>query len=348
MQGLHSGLGSLMKGAFAAFTCAVLWILVWWLLLPYPWFVPIGLLGGVVVAIFVWNQGVVAIPVRHRGLCIVLGARQPGAENELGEGLHWVLPGITTVEPYEMVERSALLPDVTIETKDKNTIRAAINIQWAVKEGQLFAFSNVEDIQAAFDAEARAVARAFGVSRETIGDFIDTHAAETLKQAVYRHLRRRASGELNVVRIAADGTVSFESSDGETARPWGLDVISVSVPSFILPERVSAVAADPERAQIRRKAAQTIQEGIVEVTQSLRDTGVDPHVAVNVGQTAMNPDTPLPDKTTVIAGLQEGMAALGAGIAAISGAAQEPPRKKRKPRKAIEGEAREVKSEDEA
>ncbi|HEV2532827.1 SPFH domain-containing protein [Phenylobacterium sp.] len=255
----------------------------------------IGFGVGAVIAAFLWaglwNAGVTRVPVKHRATVVWLGARQKGAE--LGEGLHWIFPGLMTVgDVYDMREQTLVVAEVPIHTRDKIISKVSVSIQWSPKPGQLYYLGDIADPGAAFEAEVREIIRAYSVGQQGIDRLIDMDVAETLKVTIREYLQRRCAGKASKVKFNTNGEVEYPL-DNDT-QPWGMDIRSVAVTSFGLDQTVTTSAARTEVARAERAAADILRLGVLETVAALRQQGLDPVIALEEGNLLLLPDRASP------------------------------------------------------
>jgi hypothetical protein len=282
---------SLGAGVAVCSAGAVLVLLASLLVLHFP----LGFYAGSVAAAFLWvglwNAGVTRIEVKHRACLLWVGAREKGAE--LGEGLHWLCPGLLSLgDICDVREQTFVVPNVPIHTKDKIISQVSVSIQWLPREGELYYFGNVANPGAAFEAEVREVIRAYSVAKGGIDRLIEIDAAETLKVTIREYLQRRCAGNASKILIGAGGQVEY-ARDNDT-HPWGMEIRSVAVTAFGLDDNVTRAAARTEVARAERAAADILRLGVLETVEALRKQGLDPVIALEEGNLLLLPDRASP------------------------------------------------------
>ncbi|KND51806.1 MAG: hypothetical protein ABA06_00900 [Parcubacteria bacterium C7867-001] len=285
---------------------------------------PISILAGLAAAPFVWvavwNSNLVYIPTTERGILLSFGTRQKG--QELVEGQHWILKwfNIQGVEHISMKERPIKMAGdqvVQIEVGDDTIIKTEVNIFWRPRVGGLFHFGNLADPEQGIKSDVSQVARAFGRECDNLEDFVGSKPAEALKKIITEHLQKRSNGyDCEILKVTKDPPdIQYGSEKGE-AHPWGIEITSVAIPNFDLPENVTAAASEIAEAEKREEARVKLQATFEKSMDGFVAKGVDPVTAMGQAHSIVTPDRPSTTQTVNIAGLKDAASIIGTAIAA--------------------------------
>jgi regulator of protease activity HflC (stomatin/prohibitin superfamily) len=275
---------SLTGGILISATPFALILIVALTILGFQWGMIVGFVAGTAASIATWNAGAIRVPQFNAGVLTWLGARQLGEFCEVGEGVHWLFPGLMGVRLYDMRTKTDVIQNINVGSGDKNVVSVDLTIQWKPKRGQLFHFGNFENERIAFESEARQIVRVFAAFRQTMMDVFANTSSEWLRAASISYMRSRAQGKLSRISITETGEPHLtELSDIE---PWGLEIVSISIPRLDLPKVViNAQAVDDAFATFAKR-------------------GINKAAALNAALQLHAPGVP-PPVSPVMAGLEE-------------------------------------------
>ena len=253
----------------------------------------VGFIAGAFGSVATWNSGAIRVQQFHAGVLTWLGARQLGEHNEIGEGVHWLFPGLVDVRLYDMQTKTAMINGIDVGAGDKNVVSVDITIQWRPKRGELFYFGNFDST--AFASEIRQIVRVFAAFRETMMDVFAFNSSEWLRVASIEYMKSRSGGKLSRISISSSGQPELIPMG--SCEPWGIEIVSISIPRLDLPKVVTrASAVDDAFATFAKR-------------------GISKSAALNAALQLDTPGTPLP-VDAVIAGLEEPLAILAKAFGA--------------------------------
>lgn len=268
----------------------------------------IGAFTAPFIGVWVYNYGLIDIPLKHRAVPTWFGARDPHGEYEMAEGLHWIFKwfGMMGYDQFNMQDRPTLLHGIPIEVRNGNKVPTDITVNWKPRAGQLFHFGNMKDIVNTFMPEAQQVVRTFGISYVDLDDLVSSNPAEHLSQLVRDYLNQVSLGKAVRVSVTHAGkgeNLNVAYTDVGIATPWGIEITGAPVSDFSLPDSISEAADEIDEAERRTTASRALVGGLADGMDPLIQKGVNPTAAMSATQSVMMPDRPQTVKTVNLIGL---------------------------------------------
>ncbi len=293
---LFVGYATLATGAHASITLGLL------IIVFFSLFGIIGLVIGIVTATFtaraLWNKGLANVPPKHRAIPLWMGNRQEDGRLELVEGDCWLLPWFVKKIDYSMEETTLFIKDMAVEVQDETIVHTDVSLQTRPVAGKLYYFGLLKNATTSFEAETRAIARAFGVTRKNLDSLVDGTFPDKMKAAVLKHLKYRSEGKINRVTFNEAGDATFEKAE-EDVTPWGVDFISVNLPNFTPPAEVTDAATEIAQAEKRLKASEKEQAAMTPIMDGLIARGVNATAAMSMAASMVLPPEKQPKVETV-------------------------------------------------
>jgi hypothetical protein len=287
-----------------------------------------GIVLAPVVAVIIYNIGLFSVAVNHRAVPRWLGKRQPGPEFEIDEGDPlWKIPYFMGTQPVSFLMQQQTLQDVVIEVVTKNLIRVptTLTVEWQPVEGELYYLSEIHDIRKALQEELEEVARAFGGSRTTLMNLVDTDLGESIRSIAVNYLNKRAAGEINKIKIDDDSPATEASYELTGSAPrWGIRIINVTVSGYDLPDDFEVSAKMVEEAKMRAQAAKITNDAMLDVADPWIERHVNPTAAMAMGADLANPNGARNIQTSNIAGYEGIAKSIIDGILVLAGKKPEP------------------------